>query len=460
MNSPLKGIERISEELRLERQKANNALQDRARLRVEIESLKQAVDQQLEETNEFREHLNTAQEENENLRKELDELRREQVAVQEDLDAKNEEVGRVNTEKLQLQSENDNIRESLKEKESLIAAMSVKIESFENRTSAKDELIANLKSDIQQIRKSQLQAEHEKVEVHSLLAQQAAINEELKSQLQMAEVMETSYNQTKHSNEELRVELEHALQANSALTDQARELNRVLAEKVSTIAELDEEAEKLRVMHEHLRKENADLEQDKENILGRVQAEVDAGEAARERAEAAARGRDFLDRQVRELREAHEKALSYSSSLEEQVTELKTSLADLQAEFSAAKEKLRESEAAVEQAAGMQGMVMEMEILRAQLNDVRRQLIKRDVEEEAGTMAPRAVMDREQQGRSVYEGIIHDLRAELDRMNNKYHETSRRCEEALRNAARVEQLEEEIQMYKEMARHVSVESQR
>ena len=37
------GLDRLSEDLRVERQKASSALQDRARLRVEIEGLKQKV---------------------------------------------------------------------------------------------------------------------------------------------------------------------------------------------------------------------------------------------------------------------------------------------------------------------------------------------------------------------------------------------------------------------------------
>ncbi len=105
-------------------------------------------------------------------------------------------------------------------------------------------------------------------------------------------------------------------------------------------------------------------------------------------------------------------------------------------------------------------------------------------------MAPRAVMDREQQGRQVrawsdgwlfiwmidvytymyvcvylsiiqvYERIIQELRLELDKLTAKYHETNRRCEEEMRRSSRVDQLEEEIKMYKEMARSISLESQK
>jgi hypothetical protein len=59
----------------------------------------------------------------------------------------------------------------------------------------------------------------------------------------------------------------------------------------------------------------------------------------------------------------------------------------------------------------------------------------------------------------VYETIIHELRVELERLNNKYNETCRRCEEALKQAARVPTLEDEVRIYKELAGNSSKESQ-
>jgi len=49
---------------------------------------------------------------------------------------------------------------------------------------------------------------------------------------------------------------------------------------------------------------------------------------------------------------------------------------------------------------------------------------------------------------------------ELDKLTAKLHETTRRCEEEMRRSSRVDQLEEEITMYKEMARSISLESQK
>ena len=60
----------------------------------------------------------------------------------------------------------------------------------------------------------------------------------------------------------------------------------------------------------------------------------------------------------------------------------------------------------------------------------------------------------------MYEGIISQLRVDIEQINTRYHETNRRCEEALRQAHLVPGLQEEIEMYKEISRHSSQESQR
>ena len=59
----------------------------------------------------------------------------------------------------------------------------------------------------------------------------------------------------------------------------------------------------------------------------------------------------------------------------------------------------------------------------------------------------------------MYENIINDLRTEIDKMNQKYADLLNRCNELNVKASRVEQLEEEVVMYKDMAKHITVEKQ-
>lgn len=59
----------------------------------------------------------------------------------------------------------------------------------------------------------------------------------------------------------------------------------------------------------------------------------------------------------------------------------------------------------------------------------------------------------------MYENIIYDLRGEIDKMNQKYNELLSRFNELNIKAARVDQLEEEVLMYKDMAKYITVEKE-
>lgn len=74
----------------------------------------------------------------------------------------------------------------------------------------------------------------------------------------------------------------------------------------------------------------------------------------------------------------------------------------MQSELQWTRSHLAEVEAAAVQTSSLQTAAAEVEHLRAQLNDVRRQLIKRDVEDEADLVAPRSLIEREAQGRQVF----------------------------------------------------------
>lgn len=68
-------------------------------------------------------------------------------------------------------------------------------------------------------------------------------------------------------------------------------------------------------------------------------------------------------------------------------------------------------------------------------------------------------MDREKNSRAVYEGIILDLRTELDSITSTYHDTCQKLETSLKKCARVDQLEEEVAMYRDAAHSTAMESQ-
>jgi seryl-tRNA synthetase len=133
----------------------------------------------------------------------------------------------------------------------------------------------------------------------------------------------------------------------------------------------------------------------------RVKAEMEASEAAKKRAETVAQGRDFMDRQVQEMQEKHQDMLRRNSALEKELTASKTSVSELQAEVSTLRERLVQTEAAAEQASGMHAILHEMDELRVQLRTLRSEKLRRGIEEDAGVIAPKAVIDRVEESKQV-----------------------------------------------------------
>lgn len=60
----------------------------------------------------------------------------------------------------------------------------------------------------------------------------------------------------------------------------------------------------------------------------------------------------------------------------------------------------------------------------------------------------------------MYEGIIEDLRSSLDKAINEQYSLTNQLELARRKSSRVDQLEEEIGMYRDTVKLVAVENQR
>ena len=100
--------------------------------------------------------------------------------------------------------------------------------------------------------------------------------------------------------------------------------------------------------------------------------------------------------------------------------------------------------------------------MRSQLNEMRKQLVRRDIDDGTtghgqGAALSSSMAGKERQTRQVYEGIIEDLRREGERGSSRIIELNRRLEEMTRKSSRMEQLEQEVSMYKEMAKSMAEE---
>jgi chromosome segregation ATPase len=221
---------------------------------------------------------------------------------------------------------------------------------------------------------------------------------------------------------------------------------------------LKDELQSTKVRLEKLKQEVASTDQVNEELMRRMDAEAENAALARDRAEAAFRQKEQLEQQLERVQEAHEKSLKRCEGLEEASASVNSTVLTLQSDLAAAREECSDLETALEEAAGKQVLAQEVETLRSQLTDVRKKLAKRDIEEDVERLTPASLLEREKSNRRVYEKLIDDLRGQLERSTQGFHESQQRLTEAGLKLLRVEELEEQVQIYRENSVKYSHES--
>lgn len=151
-NSPMKGIERLSEELRLERQKANHAVQDRARTKIEVETLKQSMEQQRHELQELQAYTDELKLSLQQSLHNIEQLEAINHQTTEQLENQLQESTRTKELLKTYEHDASRHRAMLQEKDEELMSWKVKLETAENKSSSKDELIDHLKQELLHIR--------------------------------------------------------------------------------------------------------------------------------------------------------------------------------------------------------------------------------------------------------------------------------------------------------------------
>jgi hypothetical protein len=292
----------------------------------------------------------------------------------------------------------------------------------------------------------------------SVIQEQQQQLTQMQAAAEQTELLRADYSKISASDQQMRLDLQEAVQKNVSLTNQIHEaVARANTESTkvgglsATILELENNNDRLRRDLEESTTAFREMER-------RLDAEAEVAESASSRAESAVRARDALEGQMEDLKFAHESVLDARNRVEVDFNKAVNELEDTRRELGVVREQKSVLEKQVAEAEGSSNLAVEIEFLRSQLAQLRGQQARRDVEQEAGELAPRAILEREEQSRKMFEGIIMELRAELDRNADVHHRTVTHLEEASRKAALVDQYEQEVHMYREAAKMSAMET--
>ena len=400
-NSPIKGLEKLGEDLRQERQKATLALQDRAKLRIEVESLKSSLQMQTQELKDCKSYAEVVDTQNLQLQQavalltsERNELLDEAAALRERVSTLSDMTNEGSIDREKMMTQLTTAREQL-------FALTANESALEARVAVKDSQIAEFRAEIESLRGTVNKHEDKEIRSASSFADKARELDEMKARIQQAEILKESYHQHMLSTEEIKKELEKSLANSQFLSQQLRDSSLRLNDQQTHIVDLEAKIRSFAQDKEFLVAEKHDLECVVEELTGRLTMEAEMASTEHTRAEACARSKEFLEIQVDQMREAHASSLEEVRELQDNVGDLNDRVAGLQAELVQAQRREADMNLQLEEAMQSSSVAAEVEHLRAQLNEVRKQLIKRGIDDETNLITPKTALERESHSREV-----------------------------------------------------------
>jgi chromosome segregation ATPase len=458
--SPVKGLDRLSNELRLERQKCTAALQERSKLKIEIEKLKsENADLEGELSNSIQE-----------LKQFQNSSRAQEIKIKEledDLNSKTEEIKVLQSSLLSVKSDVKQNRDALskttldgqsaKELEQFLRS---KVSELEILVGVKDNTINEMKDEMERLKRVVSITESKNNEIMTSLNSRQREFDEMRGKALKVDSLTRNFNDIQRTSEQMKNELESSILKITEISHKLREANEKNYAHSITEQQQNEAIADLQTRESYLSTELDNTMKIQSELMKRLEAEVEATKIARSQLENSVKTISFQDVQINDLREAHERALQRCGTLEDEVNTLRKNAIATANELAIASELAQQRDTALAEAAGKHVLMAEVESLRNQLADVRRKMIKKDIDEDLEKLSPLAVMEREKSNRKMYEGIIEELRIQLDKANLEVHDKTQRLSESLSKLSRIEELEEELLIYKEAAKTATAESNR
>lgn len=462
--SPIKGLERLSEELRLERQKSQQALQERARSKIEIETLRQSNEQVRNEFLDLQNKYEELQNQSRSYSNEIEKLQSDEYLYTQRIEDLEQQLQEQRLQYEQFVAEQMQLKLTYQQQHEEALTSQMKIDTLEKKSLVKDDLINSLKQEIGKMRHSHLNFEQEKLSTLQELNNTSMINEELQLKLQSVDNLEDCYHSMEDRYMALKDELEDSLQLNSQLNSTVHELTNKLLDKQQSEKTLSVQMETIQQEKQQLIDDIEQLESQYHEILQHIQLEKEAHEAMRERANAAVRNRTFLDEQVIEIKTLYEETLQKNNDYESTINDLQLTILKLSEKLQELSNQIDEKDHQLQKHSHQTTYQQEISQLKIQLTVMKKQLLQQQLQQENqfdgnGGYTSQSILQREQQGKQVYDTIIQDLRHEQQQINSKYEELLGKHNIMMMKAQRVDQLEEEIIMYKEMAKHITLEKQ-
>jgi chromosome segregation ATPase len=406
----MQGVDRVFEEFKTERQRSHQLQQENARLNIEVATL----NQNLEIIKLERDQLNN---EVYNQRRVIHEHKIAIESLQSEYSTLHQSFQSLEDEKIQIErllieqeEENQDLRVKFQQLRDDNVSLNLKMESEAHKLMSKEDLINALRLDLTQMKQDRLKFEHDHISTMNELNTQSIQKEDITSKNEIIEELERNLAHTKQTNDQLYDQLQQSLALNSEYTQQLQDVREILMEKHNKEQDYRVENEEIINKNDYLTREKQNFEETIKQLEDTLRSERNMSSSMKERSDSIQKNNNFLENQIKEIKELYEKTLSNNLLLEETYNSVKLTHNSLQDELFAQRKRNQDMELQLSSMVNNQEMKSELETLRKQLVDMRKKLLQKDLENEShGMISSQQLMEREQQGRQVSETIFESL---------------------------------------------------
>ena len=450
----MKGIERLSEDLREERMKAASALQDRARLRVEIEGLKQKI---LSQATHITETTDTLEERDEQLSKAKEQIKaltRSEEALQRAVGNVDEKTNALEEKNKTMRQEKQNMTLELEQARYEIENLTDSIETLEAKVLNKEKLFADIKAQLELSVNQNEQHEEKIFYLTDQVREQVRTIDSMRETTSRVVTLEASTTFLNESSEELKRELELAFEKNSNLSNELLELNSLHTTEKNEHEKTREQLGGMTRDRDRLKVAAEDWEQGHDDLTGRVAAEKDAAELARNQMDSAKKEVQAIQDQLDEMHAALAISATHNAELDQEIVQNKMTILSLQQEVSVLRGKVGKEESLAKQLKESQHVCQELEQIKIQYLEIRKNNLRKEMESGVSELASTTSAS---QRSHTHEGIIQDLRQELHEMHAMKTKISKELDDAKRKCCTLDKVEEDLRLLKETAQIVAAE---
>ncbi len=450
----MNNLSRLSEDLRTERQKASAALQDRARLRVEIEGLRQKIQLQVTQLEQVNNVLEERGESLHNAEQKIKELERNTESSLQLQYETNEKLSELEEKNQQLRNEKHALNIEIEHVISESEELNNKLKEYELQLDTKNKSIDDHRKQIDKLEKTLEEIEERNFYLIDQNREKALSIDELKEKANNSEALENANIYLNQTCDDIKSQLDVAYDKNTKLEIALRDETRKLNEKNTEYDVIKHKLNTITIDRDRLKVEALDWEKAHDNLSSRIHAENESAEYARHKSDTALKEINSLQIQLNELNTVYETKCNENEELNNEIANNKIKVNNIHQENFTLNEKLLSMNKLENDNDNLQIENNELKNIKELYMDLRKQVIRRDMEDGVNELATTMSKDHNV---NVHEEIIEDLRKELTIMHDNNANISTELDKALKKCYNLDKLEEDMQLLRETTQIITAE---